>query len=59
VAPAGQLLDDAHGRVRDAVNIGRERLSDISDSHAQTLRDAPARPSVITMTGQPTVDDIS
>jgi hypothetical protein len=45
--------------VRDAVNIGRERLSDISDSHAQTLRDAPARASVITMTGQPTVDDIS
>jgi hypothetical protein len=42
VAAAGQFLDDAHSRVRDAVHIGRERLSDIRDSHAQTLRDAAA-----------------
>ena len=44
VAPVDQLLGDAHRGMRDTVDVGREGLCDIGDSHDYTLRDADARP---------------
>ena len=37
VASGWQMLSDAHGGVRDTVDVRREGLCDISDSHAHTV----------------------
>src|ERR1700722_11486791 len=59
MAPRQQVLAYAHRRVRDSVDVWRERLCDIGDSHAHTVGYPHAVNSRYTVTGQRTVSDIS